>query len=113
MGGVPVDPGVEPRRAVASPNGPATSDAPPPPEVALLAATALGYAFTSGLTATNVATLVTLAEHEQGTLLAAQGAVTGVAVATAAERRTAVDLLARAARRAGPIATPSVARGVA
>jgi hypothetical protein len=74
-------------------------DERPSPEVALLAATALGYAFTSGSTAANVATLVTLAKHDPGDLLAAQGAVFDLEVATPTERRTAADLLERAARR--------------
>jgi hypothetical protein len=83
------------------PSGTTTADATPArtPEVALLAATAIGYAVTTGATATNVAILATLVEHDPGALLAARDAVADVEVASAAERRTAADLLARAASR--------------
>jgi hypothetical protein len=67
--------------------------------VALLAATALGFAFASGSTAANVAVLVTLAERLPEDLLAARRAVVDIDIATPAERRTAADLLARAAGR--------------
>jgi hypothetical protein len=67
------------------------------PEVALLAATAIGYAVTSGPTATNVAILASLVEHDPEALLAARDAVADVEIASAAERRTAADLLTRAA----------------
>jgi hypothetical protein len=81
------------------PSGTTTADARParPPEVALLAATAIGYAVTSGPTATNVAILASLVEHDPEALLAARDAVADVEIASAAERRTAADLLTRAA----------------
>jgi hypothetical protein len=72
---------------------------PTTPEVAMLAATALGFAVSSGATDDNVRRLTTLAESEPDVLAQACAAASQLCVAPEQDRIIAVDLLGRAARR--------------
>ena len=68
------------------------------PEVSMLAATALGFAVSSGPTDANVRRLRALAESEPEVLVLACTAARHVLVAADRDRMIAVDLLDRAAR---------------
>lgn len=69
--------------------------------VSLLAATALGLAFTTGATDGNVRRLKTLADPDPGTLAQASTAVLEIGVAPRHTRAIAAEILGRAARLAG------------
>jgi hypothetical protein len=69
------------------------------PEVAMLAATALGFAVNSGPTDDNVCRLTALAESEPDALMQACAAALQLCVAPDQDRMIAVELLGRAARR--------------
>jgi hypothetical protein len=69
------------------------------PEVAMLAATALGFAINSGHTDDNVRRLTALAESEADLLMQACAAALQLCVSPDQDRIIAVDLLGRAARR--------------
>jgi hypothetical protein len=68
-------------------------------EVAMLAATALGFAVNSGPTDANVRRLTALAESEPDALMQACAAALQLCVAPDQDRMIAVELLGRAARR--------------
>jgi hypothetical protein len=68
------------------------------PDVSMLAATALGFAVSSGPTDANVRRLRTLAESEPDVLVQACAAVRHMLVAADPDRMTAIELLDRAAR---------------
>jgi hypothetical protein len=63
---------------------------------AMLAATALGLACTSGCTPGNIETLVALAEHDTAALLEARSAVLGIAITSQLMRHDAAAILAAA-----------------
>jgi hypothetical protein len=67
-------------------------------QVSLLAATALGLAFSSGSTDGNVHTLTSLGAPDAGILLEASAAVLELEVGPRRTRVVAADLLGRAAR---------------
>jgi hypothetical protein len=69
------------------------------PHISLLAATALGFAFSSGATDGNVRTLTVLAEPHTDNLLQAGAAVLELEVAPRHTRAIAAELLGQAARR--------------
>jgi hypothetical protein len=69
------------------------------PEVAMLAATAVGFAINSGPTDENVRRLTALAEFEADLLMQACAAVLRLCMSPDQDRIIAVDLLGRAARR--------------
>lgn len=68
------------------------------PEVSMLAATALGFAVSSGPTDANVRRLRALAESEPDVLVQACAAARHLLVAADRDRMIAVELLDRAAR---------------
>jgi hypothetical protein len=68
----------------------------PSPHAALLAATALGFAYTAGATTANLATLASLAGPDPGALVEARDAVLEVEVVPLGTRQAAAELLGRA-----------------
>jgi hypothetical protein len=87
-----------PTHRAEDPGAPGTT-IPTTPEVAMLAATALGFAVSSGPTDANVRRLTALAESEPDVLVQACAAALQLCVAPEQDRMIAVDLLGRAARR--------------
>jgi hypothetical protein len=98
----------DPLGATARPPGPPERGTPPIPaaedsdyrttQVSLLAATALGLAFSSGSTDGNVHTLTRLGAPDADIFLEASAAVLELAVGPRRTRVLAADLLGRAAR---------------